>query len=193
MNRASPKPHGSLEGRGGRSSSATIDIWLINCSRTLLNPWRKRSGRQDSKGWFKQALIQEELICIEDNTAKSANCYVWEKPRHCKVPTCHTGAWIDLYLPSLWIAIAMLLTSLIFPLSSESPNVSLLLQQWWLLGYNLQNKQLPKEGCPEPSVGSQVLQLNPNWKIHSAILWTRDQELEAYRYAELPHYFTMHI
>lgn len=26
MNRASPKPHGSLEGRGGRSSSATIDI-----------------------------------------------------------------------------------------------------------------------------------------------------------------------
>lgn len=80
------------------------------------------------------------------------------------MPICHTGAWNDSYLPSLWISTAMLLTSFIFPLPSQSPKV--ISSPSAAVTTGLQpTAQAPKEGHTEPSVALQVLQPSPRRKL----------------------------
>lgn len=97
--------------------------------------------------------------------------YVWEKPRHTKRPC---AVCLQQFLSHLlWITSATLLTSFIFPLTSDSPKTSFLFQEWWLLCCNLWNKQLLKEGCSEFSVDLLVMQLCQKRIIHRTILWNR--------------------
>lgn len=139
----------------------------------LLNSWRKWFKRQESKDDSNRLSTDRKRRAGRgrgDSTGRDVNT-VWEKTY--KMPICHTAAWNDSYLSLLWITTTTLLTPFIFPVTSDSPKTSFLLQEWWLLSCNLWNKQLLKEGCTESSVDLQVMQLSQKRIIHRTILWNR--------------------